>query len=194
MPDYEIHAIKYARNSDRTRSQNFLGGDAHDARMDLDYFVWAITDGERTFVLDTGFDEISGPARGREIWRPVGEGLTAVGIFAGNKAVGQGPGGLFRDRPRSGPGSHPVRVPRHRGAETGHQSGMGEAGFGGFAQADALRIVQGQPAAGRPEFIPEVLQAPGQTVPGRRLRHRHGEEPRAARATSGSSALTDLFA
>ncbi|MCB9958303.1 MAG: N-acyl homoserine lactonase family protein [Rhodospirillaceae bacterium] len=80
MSDYEIHAIKYARNSDRTRSQNFLGGDGHDARMDLDYFVWAVTNGERTFVVDTGFDEISGPARGREIWRPVGDGLTAVGV------------------------------------------------------------------------------------------------------------------
>ena len=36
---YEIHAIRYA-HLERRSPENFLGGDAHDVPMPLDYFVW----------------------------------------------------------------------------------------------------------------------------------------------------------
>ena len=78
---YEIHAIRYG-HLDRTATHNFIGGDAHDVPMPLDYYVWAIVGGGRVFVLDTGYDGPTGQTRGRELLRPVGEGLALVGIDA----------------------------------------------------------------------------------------------------------------
>ncbi|MEW5423546.1 N-acyl homoserine lactonase family protein [Amorphus sp. 3PC139-8] len=81
MSDYVIHAIKYAEIADRTASQNFLNGnDAHDGPMPMDFFVWVAVGEERTFVIDTGFDQVTGARRGRQVWRPVAEGLKAVGV------------------------------------------------------------------------------------------------------------------
>ncbi len=77
--EYEIYAVRYA-HLDRTARHNFIGGDEHDGPMALDYFVWAIIGENRTFLLDTGFDEPMGKKRGRQIVRPVGEGLRAIGI------------------------------------------------------------------------------------------------------------------
>src|SRR5919198_1077192 len=82
MPDdgtYEIYAIKYAHH-DRPASENFLGGDPHDGPMPLDYFVWAIVGGGRTFVVDTGFDAATGARRRRELLRSPGEGLKLIGV------------------------------------------------------------------------------------------------------------------
>jgi glyoxylase-like metal-dependent hydrolase (beta-lactamase superfamily II) len=76
---YEIYAIRYAR-LERTARHNFLGGDEHDRPMPLDYYVWAILNGERTVIVDTGFDEVMAQRRGRQIVRPVAEGLKAIGI------------------------------------------------------------------------------------------------------------------
>jgi glyoxylase-like metal-dependent hydrolase (beta-lactamase superfamily II) len=76
---YEIYAIRYG-HLERTASHNFIGGDAHDGPMPLDYFVWAIVGAERSFLLDTGYDAATGAARGRELVRPVEAGLAAIGI------------------------------------------------------------------------------------------------------------------
>src|SRR5215469_9715260 len=48
--------------------------------MPLDYFVWAIVGEDRTFVLDTGFGSDMAKKRGRQLVRPVGDGLKAIGI------------------------------------------------------------------------------------------------------------------
>lgn len=79
--NYKIYAIKYAHH-DRPARDNFLGGDPHDTNMPLDYFVWAVVGGGRTFVVDTGFDAAGGAARGRSITHSVEDGLSAVGIQA----------------------------------------------------------------------------------------------------------------
>jgi glyoxylase-like metal-dependent hydrolase (beta-lactamase superfamily II) len=79
---YEIYAIRYG-HLDRTASHNFLGGDAHDGPMPLDYYVWAIVGPDRTVVLDCGFDAATGAARGRTLIRPVADGLAALGIDPG---------------------------------------------------------------------------------------------------------------
>jgi glyoxylase-like metal-dependent hydrolase (beta-lactamase superfamily II) len=79
IPDYEIYAVRYARH-DRRASENFLGGDPHDGPMPLDYFVWAIVGGGRTFVVDTGFGPEEARKRGRELLRSPGAGLAAIGI------------------------------------------------------------------------------------------------------------------
>lgn len=82
MPSvYEIHAIRYG-HLDRTATHNFLGGDLHDAPMPLDYYVWVIVGDGRTFLLDTGYDASTGQARGRQLLRPVAEGLALVGVDA----------------------------------------------------------------------------------------------------------------
>lgn len=80
MSEYEIHAIRYAHHDGRLRSDNFLGGDPHDAPMPMDYFVWLLRGEAGTFVFDTGFDERMAAKRQRHITRPVAEGLKAMGV------------------------------------------------------------------------------------------------------------------
>jgi glyoxylase-like metal-dependent hydrolase (beta-lactamase superfamily II) len=76
---YEVFAIKYARHSRRS-PENFIGGDEHDTDMPLDYFVWVVRNGDRTILVDMGFGAEVGSKRGRQIIRPVAEGLQALGI------------------------------------------------------------------------------------------------------------------
>jgi len=76
---WEAYAIRYAWHH-RTAKENFLGGDAHDVPMPIDYFVWAVRSGERTFVIDTGFDEAMARKRGRNHLQCPGEGLKKLGI------------------------------------------------------------------------------------------------------------------
>ena len=76
---YEVYAIKYARLSRRS-PHNFIGGDEHDTEMPLNYYVWAIRGNNRTIVVDMGFGDEVGKKRGRQIIRPVAEGLQALGI------------------------------------------------------------------------------------------------------------------
>ena len=76
---YEIRAVRYGHHERRSPA-NFLGGDAHDTDMPLDYFVWAITSADRQFIVDTGFSPDMALKRGRHITRPVAEGLEAIGI------------------------------------------------------------------------------------------------------------------
>ncbi len=76
---YEIYAVKYGQH-ERRRAENFVGGDPHDAPMPLFYYVWAVVGANRTFIVDTGFDAKMAAQRNRNISRPVGEGLKALGI------------------------------------------------------------------------------------------------------------------
>lgn len=80
---YELYAIRYG-HLERTATHNFLGGDAHDGPMPLDYYVWVIKGASRLFVLDTGFDAAMAAARGRQLVRPVEEGLAAIGVDPSN--------------------------------------------------------------------------------------------------------------
>ena len=65
---YEIFCIRYATQA-RTRRENFLGLDAHDAGpMPLDFFVWVVRNEARTIVVDTGFDADLARARRREFF------------------------------------------------------------------------------------------------------------------------------
>jgi glyoxylase-like metal-dependent hydrolase (beta-lactamase superfamily II) len=83
MSSYEIHAIRYASNTERRRSENFIGGDPHDGPMPMDYFVWVLRGEAGTFVFDTGFDAAMAAKRQRRITRPVAEGLKAIGVEPG---------------------------------------------------------------------------------------------------------------
>jgi glyoxylase-like metal-dependent hydrolase (beta-lactamase superfamily II) len=82
MPErdtYELYAIRYAHHP-RRASENFLGGDPHDGPMPMDYFVWAIVGGERTFAVDCGFDAEMARKRQRNLLRDPGEAFQAVGL------------------------------------------------------------------------------------------------------------------
>jgi len=76
---YEIYAIKYAHH-DRRASENFIGGDPHDGPMPLDYFIWAIVGENRSFVVDTGFDQAIADKRQRTLLHPPSEGIKAIGL------------------------------------------------------------------------------------------------------------------
>jgi len=52
--------------------------------MPLSFFVWAVVGPSRTCIVDTGFDLVSARERGRNISRPVEQGLAAIGIDAGS--------------------------------------------------------------------------------------------------------------
>lgn len=79
---WELYAVRYA-HLERTARHNFIDGDPHDGPMPLDYYVWAIVGGGRTFVLDTGFDAAMAAQRARTLVRPVDRGLKAIGIDPG---------------------------------------------------------------------------------------------------------------
>ncbi|HLJ61697.1 MAG TPA: N-acyl homoserine lactonase family protein [bacterium] len=76
---HEIYAIKYGHH-DRRAGENYIGGDPHNVSQPLDFYVWAIVGPHGTFVVDTGFDEAMAKKRQRNIVKPVGEGLKAMGI------------------------------------------------------------------------------------------------------------------
>lgn len=79
LQPYEVYALKYAHH-ERRASANFLGGDPHDGPMPIDYFVWAIVGGGRSYVVDTGFDAAIGRKRGRAVLRCPGEALPMIGV------------------------------------------------------------------------------------------------------------------
>jgi len=78
---YEIYAVKYARR-DAKRHHHFIGGDPHDEDMPMDYFVWVVRNGERMFVVDTGFTQEMAAKRKREYLRTPAAGLALLGIDA----------------------------------------------------------------------------------------------------------------
>jgi glyoxylase-like metal-dependent hydrolase (beta-lactamase superfamily II) len=83
MSEFEIYAVRYGHH-DRNAAANFIHGDEHDGPMPLDYFVWAIVGPEKTYLLDTGFDAAMGEKRGRQLVRPVEDGLAAIGVDVHN--------------------------------------------------------------------------------------------------------------
>ena len=68
---YEIYAVKYAHHGPRTAAMNFIDGDPHQSSHALDFYVWAVTNKERTIIVDTGFDEAMAKKRERQILKPV---------------------------------------------------------------------------------------------------------------------------
>ena len=81
MPTYRVYAVKYAER-DARRGEHFLGGDPHDAPMSMDYYVWAVVGADRTWVVDTGFDESDATRRRRRLVRSVTEALATIDIAA----------------------------------------------------------------------------------------------------------------
>jgi glyoxylase-like metal-dependent hydrolase (beta-lactamase superfamily II) len=82
LPEYKVFAIKYATR-DARRTDHFIGGDAHDGPMPMDYFTWVVAGPDRVFLIDTGFTEETGTRRGRKFLRCPIESLKLVDIDPG---------------------------------------------------------------------------------------------------------------
>ena len=83
MPNapYRIYAVRYAHRK-CTTSECFYG-DYHASPMAMDYFVWALTNGTHTVVVDLGFTEEVGTGRGRQFLRCPSKGLAEIGVDCG---------------------------------------------------------------------------------------------------------------
>lgn len=79
LPNYEVFALRYATR-DGQRRNNFLGGDAHDAPMPMDYFIWLIKGEHENFLVDTGFAAEVAKKRGRTLLRHPKEALALMGV------------------------------------------------------------------------------------------------------------------
>lgn len=77
---YALHAVKYAELNARKRSDLFVGGDPHDGRLDMAYFVWVAIGSDRVCVVDTGFGPEVAARRGRTYLQSPAEGLAALGV------------------------------------------------------------------------------------------------------------------
>jgi glyoxylase-like metal-dependent hydrolase (beta-lactamase superfamily II) len=75
---YTIYAVQYAHR--KTNSTEVFYGDYHNTPIAMDYFVWAITNGTHTVVVDLGFTEPVGTRRGRQFLRCPSKGLAEIGI------------------------------------------------------------------------------------------------------------------
>ena len=78
---YEVYAIRYATLA-RKASENFIGGDPHEAGSALDYYVWLARNATRSFVIDTGFDARVAERRGRRMLLSPDLGLKRLGVDA----------------------------------------------------------------------------------------------------------------
>ncbi len=85
LPTYEVFAIRYGMR-DARRRDHFIGGDPHDAPMPMDYFVWLVRNGERFFLIDTGFDAAVAAKRKRTIAHLPKKTRTALGKQAAKVA------------------------------------------------------------------------------------------------------------
>jgi glyoxylase-like metal-dependent hydrolase (beta-lactamase superfamily II) len=81
LQPYEVFAIRYA-TVERRASENFIGGDPHEAGEPMDYFTWLARNGTSSFVIDTGFNEAAAKRRQRQFLRSPLEGLKLLGVDA----------------------------------------------------------------------------------------------------------------
>jgi glyoxylase-like metal-dependent hydrolase (beta-lactamase superfamily II) len=75
---YRIYAVQYADRD--TNSSEVFYGDVDHAPMRMAYFVWLVTDGNRTIIVDLGFTEPVGTRRGRHFIQSPGEGLKKLDV------------------------------------------------------------------------------------------------------------------
>lgn len=81
LPEYEVFALRYA-HMPRQRRDNFIGGDAHDGPMPMDFFVWLIRCGSRLVLVDTGFNANTAQKRQRQMLRCPIDALSGLGVRA----------------------------------------------------------------------------------------------------------------
>ena len=87
LPEYEIYAIRYAKQALRSDGHMFLGGDHSKMIHGLDFFTYALKGGGRNWIVDTGMTAKQSERMGRKydfICRP-SEALAKIGITAASE-------------------------------------------------------------------------------------------------------------
>ena len=82
--EWEIYALKYADRNNRTRAESFIMDPHHDHKHSIDYFVWLLKSGEKTILVDTGYDKTEADNRQRPIIDAPAAMLEAFGAPASN--------------------------------------------------------------------------------------------------------------
>jgi glyoxylase-like metal-dependent hydrolase (beta-lactamase superfamily II) len=77
---YDLFAIRYATFQERKAHDNFAIRDMHDGAMPLDYFVWIARQGDKTILIDTGFNADAGMRRNRLLTVAPTVALERIGI------------------------------------------------------------------------------------------------------------------
>ncbi len=77
---WEIYALKYADHTDRIRGESFIFDPNHDAPLALDYYIWLLRNGDRTILVDTGFDSKESIVRGRTLLEEPANLLKRFGV------------------------------------------------------------------------------------------------------------------
>ena len=83
-PEYEIYAIRYAKQALRSEGHMFLGGDHTKMIPGLDFFTYALKGNGRTWIVDTGMTARQSERMGRKydfVCRP-SEALAKIDITA----------------------------------------------------------------------------------------------------------------
>ncbi len=79
--NYRVYAVRYGHRDSVPAWEAFHKEHAAPPGG-MDYFVWAVTDGQHTVVVDTGYSEEEGTRRGRTFLRSPADGLAELGIDA----------------------------------------------------------------------------------------------------------------
>jgi glyoxylase-like metal-dependent hydrolase (beta-lactamase superfamily II) len=77
---FELLALHYAHHCGRRQTDNFIGGDPHEAGSDLAYYIWVARRSDRLFVVDTGFGREAAASRGRTLLARPTDRLRMLGI------------------------------------------------------------------------------------------------------------------
>lgn len=80
MSAWEVLAVKYADRAARVRGDSFIFDDNHDAPHPMDYFVWVLRRDAQVILVDTGYDQAEGAARGRPVRMDAAAALAPLGI------------------------------------------------------------------------------------------------------------------
>jgi glyoxylase-like metal-dependent hydrolase (beta-lactamase superfamily II) len=77
---WEVYALRYADRPGRVRADSFVFDDDHASPHDMDYFIWVLRQGDRSIVIDTGYDAAEAARRNRPILRDPAMQLKDFGI------------------------------------------------------------------------------------------------------------------
>lgn len=77
---WQVHAVRYAHHEREARDNFVFGDDFHDGSDALDFFVWLVTNGRRSILVDLGFDYLGAARRDRELIRLPSEGVRLLGV------------------------------------------------------------------------------------------------------------------
>ena len=78
--EWQVHAVKYGTRANRTRRDSFIMAPNPHETHPIDYFVWVLSSGARTILVDTGYDAAEGRARGRPIDLDPREAVRPLGL------------------------------------------------------------------------------------------------------------------